>query len=76
MEGKEKVRRTLLQFNQELSEKVAPAFIKSYECEMKCYENFTQLENADDCAELCRKETNFIRGKLQTEYQVTFVIVT
>ena len=76
MEGKEKVRRTLLQFNQELSEKVAPTFIKSYECEMKCYEKYTQLENADECAEHCRKEANLIREKLQTGYQTTFVILT
>ena len=47
MEVKERLRRIIQGFNQELNEKLRPVFIDSYQCEMECYEKLTVLDDAD-----------------------------
>ena len=73
MEVKERLRRIIQGFNQELNEKLRPVFIDSYQCEMECYEKLTVLDDADECAKNCKEFTNSLRNDIQTKYGNAFV---
>ena len=76
MELKENLKQANLNFYQQLSHKTRGLFVQTYSCEMKCYESADDLENADKCAENCRKDSYILRETLQVQYSSAFVSFT